>query len=173
MKIIDKLSESVRGELKFDIIDNRTNEIVDSFDDHNVVVFDSGKILIKRLYEDLSDYRVRVVKLGTDTGSGTEDNPETESRENVASDMDVLYTITEMSVDYSGDFETSYNIFINGQDVMEEYPEEDSVGFTSLGLFSQNDILFSFRRFPVRTITENFSVNIIWKIYYDFENFEE
>ena len=28
MKIIDKLSESVRGELKFDIIDNRTNTSV-------------------------------------------------------------------------------------------------------------------------------------------------
>ena len=72
-----------------------------------------------------------------------------------------------MTVDYTSPLATSYNVFLDGQNIMNNYPNENSIAFTSIGLLSANELLFAFRRFPERTITENFNINIIWKIYFD------
>lgn len=168
MKFKEELEDiRPKGNVTMTITDKRDGSIVDTFEDHNIVVLDARKILIKLIYEGLTNYYVNVAKIGSDVGDGNEDDPEEPDENVVASDMNVLYTITdEISVSYSGDLLTVYNIFISGEDVMDQYPGEDSVFFTSIGLFSDNDILFSYRRFPARTITENFNVNIIWEIFY-------
>lgn len=170
IRIQDEIMSYIKGDLYFEVVDKNTNEVVDDFHDHNVVVYDSGKILIKLIYEGLNDYFVRVAKIGDDVGDGDENDPQPQSRENTLDDLNEIYSTSNMTIDYLDEWSITYNIFISGEDVMQQYPEEDSVGFTSIGLVSNNDILFSFRRFPVRTITENFNVNIIWKIYYEPKN---
>lgn len=168
-----KMNESLtlpvpKGDLEFQIIDKRTGEIVDSFKDHNIVVKDSRRILIKRLYENLSQWEVARVKIGEDVGSGDMSDPEMPTEDTTAEDMMVLYDTEDgMDINYLDEYRTSYNIFIPGQDVLDQHPGNESIQFTSLGLYARNGVLFSYRRFPARTLTVNFNVNVIWTIYYD------
>lgn len=157
-----------KGHLHFDLIDTRTNEIVDSFDDPNIVVNTSRDIIIKRLYENNDAFRVRDAKIGNEVGTGTENDPEAPTLDTVAADMSVIYEIDNIQdINYTDNLSLSYSIFINGFDVIDQYTGIDSIGFTSIGLFAQNGLAFSYRRFPVRTITENININVIWTIYYE------
>lgn len=169
MELNDTISNSrIKGSLSIMTTDKRTGEILDHYADSNVVVLDHRKIFVKLINQGLENYRVNRYKIGDDVGSGTESDPEPADETFTAVDQNVLYNTTEgIQVSHSGDLLTIYNIFINGEDVMEEHPTEDSISFTSIGLYSNNEILFSYKRFPARTITSTLNINILWRIYYE------
>jgi hypothetical protein len=82
--------------------------------------------------------------------------------------MNVLYELDDdVTINYVDNLTISYSIFLSGVTIMDQYPGETSIGFTSIGLFAQNGLAFSYRRFPVRTITENLNISVIWTIYFE------
>ena len=167
MKVLDELRDKVKGRLSFDIIDNRTGEVVESYEENNVVVLTSREIIIKRIFDDNNSFKVERFKIGDDTGNGTSDDPEPADETITANDMSVLYSQDGITLNTNNSLKTIINVFISGDSVLEQFPDQDTIQFTSFGLFSLNDTLFSYRRVPALTITENFSINISWEIFFE------
>lgn len=162
--------ETMLGSVKIIETDARTGEILHVEEDHNVVVKTSRNSLIKRIAEDNNLSRIGRVMIGDDVGNGTFDDPQPPTINTTTSDMNVVYSTTSgITVTYPSALSISFAIFLSGQQVMLEHPGEDSVGFTSIGLFSldaENPLAFSYRRFPLRSITENINISILWNLYY-------
>ena len=157
--------------------DATTGEVLRVDEDHNIVVRTSRNALIRRIAEDQNLYRIRRVIIGNDVGNGTFDDPEPPTLNTTYSDMSPVYDTgsqeNQITVTYPSPLSISFAIFLSGQQVMQEHPGEDSVGFTSIGLFSMgNDQTtgvpnaFAYRRFPLRSITENINISILWNLFY-------
>lgn len=163
-------SDRPKGHIQFVYTDAQTGEVLGTDEESNIVVNEHRKIVINRIYENKNDYRVRRVKIGDDVGTGTDNDPELPTKETSGTDMNVIFeTVDNIEINYPDEERISFNIFFNGETIMNDYPDSDQIGFTSIGLFSLNDWCFSYRRFPSRTITENININIIWTIYYEDE----
>lgn len=157
--------------------DATTGEVLRVDEDHNIVVKTSRNALIRRIAEDQNLYKIRRVIIGSDVGNGTFDDPEPPTLSTTYSDMIPVYDTgsqeNQITITYPTPLSISFAIFLSGQQVMQEHPGEDSVGFTSIGLFSMgNDQTtgvpnaFAYRRFPLRSITENINISILWNLYY-------
>lgn len=169
MRITDNINDQkLRGDVEIISTDKRDGSIVAHRKDSNVVVLESKQILIKLLFEGLNDYLVNTVLVGDDFGNGTSDSPEPPDETYTKSDMNVRYEVeTEtLSVNYSDSLTTVYNIFINGENVIENNPGDNSIIMTSMALATSSDLIFAYRRFEGITITENINTSVIWQIYY-------
>ena len=164
------LPKTTRGDIVYQELDANTGQVLREIHEPNLVVDTHMDIFMARIYEDNPDYRVRKARIGSDVGSGFKQDPELPTKETVAGDMNVLYeTENNVSVDYPNTRTITYNIFLNGEDIMNNFPGEDSIEFTSMALVTMNDHAFSYRRFPSRTITEAININIMWTLYFDGE----
>lgn len=161
------VSPKLNGDIRYIELDAKTGDVLSSYHEHNVVVDTHMDIIIARLYEDNPEYKVTKARIGTDVGTGTNVDPELPTTLTTAEDQEVIYETTEnVSVDYGSPRSITYNIFLNGETIMNLFPQEESIGFNSLSLTTQNDIVFSYRRFPERSITEATNINILWTLYY-------
>jgi hypothetical protein len=162
------LSPKLRGDIIYIESDAQTNETISEYHEKNVVVDTHMDIIIARLYEDNPDYKVTKARIGTDVGSGTTVDPELPTTDTTADDQTVIYETTEnVTIDYPSSRSITYNIFLNGETIMNMYPGEESISFNSLALVTTNNMAFSYRRFPERSITESTNINILWTLHYD------
>lgn len=160
-------SLSIRGDIIYREIDASTNEIIKEYKEHNIVVDTHMDIIIARLYDDSPDYRVTKARIGTDVGSGTSVDPELPTKDTTADDQDVIYETTDnITIDYPSSRAITYNIFLDGETIMNDFPDDESIGFNSVALVTSNDMAFSYRRFPERSITEDTNINILWTLHY-------
>jgi hypothetical protein len=180
-KIPDNLTfirqeDNLRGSLRIEFLDARTGRLLDVEEDHNVVVRTSRNSLIRRIAEPNDNKLIRRIKLGDDVGNGAFDDPQPPTINTTTDDMSVVYDsegeLPGLTITYPTDLSIAFGIFLNGQQVMQYVrqngndPFAESTGFTSIGLFSLDNVTFAYRRFPMRSITENININILWTLYY-------
>jgi hypothetical protein len=180
-KIPDNLTfirqeDNLRGSLRIEFLDARTGRLLDVEEDHNVVVRTSRDSLIRRIAERNDNKLIRRIKLGDDIGTGAFDDPQPPTIFTTTDDMSVVYDsqgeLPGLTITYPSDLSVAFGIFLNGQQVMQYVRQEgddplaESTGFTSIGLFSLDGVAFAYRRFPMRSITENININILWTLYY-------
>ena len=166
MKLTDNLDGKIHGRLSIKSIDNNTGNIIDSFEDPNVIVLDAKQIVIQSISRSTNTYYLDRIKIGDDVGTGTPDVPETAVETYDENTMSIIYSGgTPLTVGYSGNSVT-FNITINGADVMTGYPAETSKVINSAALHSVAGDVFAYRRFPQKSISNVIDLSIAWTIYY-------
>lgn len=157
----------VKGTLKMVFTDTRTNEVVDTFEDNNVVL-KQGKSAILRSFTTLNsnDYQVRTIRIGTDIGGGTVLEPEMPTDLYTENDQEILFEVPneEFFIEYPDDESVRFLATINGSTIMSAFPSQPNVIYTSAALINQSNEAMAYRRFGARTISAYISVDITWTI---------
>lgn len=167
MHITDKIDNSLKGYLKFEIVDAKTNEVLDTFDEQQVVVLDSREALITGISNPSLQNVITNIKLGDDVGTGTEDVPEPADESYDETTMDIVFAAPyDLSLSTPSAFSISYAVTIIGADVMALYPAETSKIFTSAALHTNNNKVFSYKRFTKKSISSLVNINIQWVLTY-------
>lgn len=170
MKINDKFQNTMHGDFDMKLINNQSGELIDEIHEPNVIVQNAYYEQLDLL--DNNNEYIYKVKLGDDVGNGTISEPEQPTLNTTASEQNIVLPVGDVSditvqrsIDYT-DYSLTTFTLISGTDVLET-TGEDSIEFTSAGLYMSNDGLFAYRRFPVRSISSVVDVSITWTIYYN------
>lgn len=159
---------SVVGDFKMTLRNTLTGEVVDTFEEKNIVV-DQGKDFLLRAFtvKDTNDFVVNTIKIGSDVGvGGTVLVPTLPTETTTEANQTVLYTIPtdEFFITYPAPKQVNFFATINGAAVMALYPTQPNVVYTSAGLYLLNDKVFAYKRFAGRTISNILSIDISWTI---------
>lgn len=99
------------------------------------------------------------------TGTASPDNPEPPKESYTSSTMDVVFDAPyTLSVTYPDPLTATFSVTIIGADVLAGYPLENFKVITSAALHTNNTNLFSYKRFPQRSISELLDLAISWSI---------
>lgn len=111
--------------------------------------------------------RLDTLVLGDDFGNPNEwsiFNPEPPNRSFTAADQNATYTIPEVTFEFPSDEALRCSVLIDGTETMNnDFPEEIEYHYTSMTLRFNNGTVFSFKRFPIRSISRNVQVFIDWR----------
>lgn len=163
--------DGMRGEIEIKHRDILTGEIVDDvFADHNVILSQGKRMMIEAFTSPINSGNVvTTIKIGKDVGTGTILNPQPPSEFMTEAALDEVYATPpeEFFVTYPSDTSVRFLATINGGRVMEAYPGQPNVIYTSAMIASDNGRGFAYRRFPARTISSLISVEISWTIHFN------
>lgn len=167
MNIKDKIDNELIGHLQFDIVDAKTDEVLDTFSEKQIIVLDAREALISGISDPSTGTTISSIKLGDDVGTGTIDNPQPALNTYDETTMNVIfdapYTLIRTN---PTPISVSYAVTIIGVDVMALYPGDTSKIFTSAALHTGNGNVFSYKRFPKKSISELVNINIQWTLSY-------
>lgn len=169
----DKQMGGIVGILTINSIDKKTGEVVDSFSDRNVVTLSGMGWMWKRLSQKdgSSPFRFHHFTLGDDTGEseGGDWNEFFPKPADASYDKSFQDIVHEDSPDnlvdsYPTDNKLQLSSLLDGQAILDnEFPNETEVPYNSVTLRFANNEVFSYKRFPVRTITRLLDIQIIWE----------
>lgn len=160
---ISETSNLPTGRLSFRIINRETGEVVDQFDDKNVLVVDSRTSITRAIAGNTLGV-IRFLKIGNDVGSGTIYEPEPAHESYDENVMNVLFESQNLTVGYPDPRTVAFNVLVRGTDVLRQHPGLTDVKFTSAALHTADGNVFSYKRFPVRTISDVLDLSIVWTI---------
>lgn len=167
MKAKDTLYEGAKGFLTLEIVNRLTGEVVDRHSDSNVLVIDSKQAMARSIAGNQLGV-ITDLKIGDDIGSGTLDNPEAPNDGYDETTMDVVYEFPgDLVVGYPNSSSVNFSATISGEDVMDNYPNEVSIVFTSAALHTNSGDVFSYKRFEQKSISELLDISIVWEIQFD------
>lgn len=162
-----KENVGIIGTYKEVVRDNKTGKIIDVFEKRNIVL-DQG---ISSIWQAMSSANtnslvLETIKLGDDVGTGNVTSPEQPSPTYTEANQNVIYSIPVGDVIISYPTSSSVQFFanVNGSVVMQSYPTEPNVVYTSAALYSNVGNAFSYKRFTGRTISSDISVDISWTL---------
>lgn len=173
-------NHSIIGEVTIVTRDKTTGEVVDSFGPHRNKVTDAG---VAGLWTRASTvdagnaYRLDTIHLGSDFGdpaSWSIFNPEPAQRTFTSTDQAVVWTIpsADMSFEFPTDPAMRARVLIDGQTLMDDnFPSEVNLTYSSMTLRFANGTVLSYKRFPIRSISREVDVEIVWTI--TLENSED
>lgn len=147
--------------------DIKTGEVIETFKEDNIVVDDGLDFIVTRLSTENTDSLIlSSIKLGDDTGTGSVINPEMPTATYNSSNQNVIYEVpnAEISIDNPEPGALRFFATVNGATVMESFPNDPNVVYTSATLRTVSDSVFSYKRFAGRTISALVSVDISWTI---------
>ena len=157
----------MKGTLKMVFRSNETGEVLDVFEDNNVVL-NQGKGEILRAFNTLNnnDHKIKSIYIGNDFGSGTLLAPQEPTNLFTEANQTVVYEVpsNEFFIDYPTSTSVRYLATINGANVMAQYPTQPNVVYTSATLRTQANKAIAYRRFGARTISSLISVDVIWTL---------
>lgn len=81
-----------KGDIRMEFTDATTGDVLDIYEENNIVVDQARECIIARLFENQNSYRVRFCKIGNDVGVGTENDPEEPTRETTLGDMSSFWS---------------------------------------------------------------------------------
>jgi hypothetical protein len=159
---------NIKGELKIVTKSNETGEILDVFEDHNVILTTGKEEILKAMTVlDTNIHRVKTLKIGNDVGAtGTVLAPDDATADLTALDLAELYEVPDSAffITYPSVNSVRFNASLNGVDVMANYPALPNIVYTSAMLETFGGVGVAYRRFPGRTISSLISVDITWTI---------
>lgn len=156
-----------KGVLTIESRDSRTGELVDSSKQDNVLVLHSRRAIVRGITGNPLG-TIDKLLIGDDYGNGTPSNPEPANETYDRTTMSILYTYPdELVLGYASETKAMFSATLSGKDIMEEHPNEDSVYFTSAALHTKDGEVFSYIRFPQKSISTVLDITIIWEIGYD------
>lgn len=147
-----------------------TGEIVDTFEQHNVITDTTYNLLTRLVSGDIEiGDPVEYLSIGTDVGSGNTVTPEQPSSDITMADHTQIYTVPEADFlhRYPDSKSVEFYATIIGTDVMALFPGQSSIVYNSAALVTRNGNAFSYKRFSGRTISELLSVEVSWVIRFE------
>ena len=159
-------SFNVNGTLEMVTRNKETDEVVDSFKDHNVITLVGKEELLQLLATPGTTPGIRSITIGSDTGSGTVMNPEMANETMTGADQDVIYQSEsdEWTVSFPTQNSVRFLAAMDGEKIMTAYPDVPNVVYNSATLRFGSDEVFAYRRFAPRTISPLVYVDIIWTV---------
>lgn len=172
------MSTYIRGILSLKIIDSQTNEIIDQYGPSQNMVVDVGiETMWKRLIEEdvTNQYQLDSIFLGDDKGVGPSwslFNPEPAGRTFTSATQGNPIRLTSSSYTTPLEDVMKVSSTIIGQTFMDDnFPAQVEYNFTSMTLRFKNGETFSYKRFPIRSITRFTNIKVDWR--FKIENFED
>lgn len=145
-------------------------DIVGHFKDHNVILNQGKRMMIEAFSTPVNGGNViSTIKVGKDVGNGDILNPQEPTASLTEAALDEVYETPteEFFVTYPTNNSVRFLATINGSRVMDQYPGQANVIYTSAMIAGGNGRGFAYRRFPARTISALISVEISWTISFD------
>ena len=160
----------VNGHLTMITKNRETGEIIDEFSEDNVITVFGFSELLSRFNKPTADTSISgsylyTIKLGDDVGTGTLLVPEDANESLLSVDQSVVYTVpnTDMVLTYLSSKEFKYSTVLNGQTILDTYyPTDIEMRYTSATMRLFNDGSFSYKRFPVRSLSRLVDIDITW-----------
>jgi hypothetical protein len=160
-------SIKLSGDIQIITKDKETGEIVETFEEKNLVVSVGLDQILKSITtKDTNAFVIETISIGDDVGSGTVMNPEQPSTSYTKNNQSVVYSAPNDLFTISRPTETSVQLYatFDGERVMESYPDSPNIIYTSATIRTVGDEVISYKRFPARTISRLISVDIIWTL---------
>lgn len=174
MKAIDIPRFEFKGFFGFDRINTITGEVLDSYEDHNVIVLDAKSAIIRAISQPTVASTINKIKLGNDIGTGTNvtaKNPEPAQQTYDETTMSVVFDAPYvLNVGFDSPTSVTFNVTIVGKDVMAQYPNDSSKTITSAALHTgipsgaSTGKVFAYKRFTQTSISSVVDLNIKWAI---------
>lgn len=151
-----------------------TGDILHEYTDKNVITEQGINTLYFRMVMDDDDNTMKFsrFKLGIDYGLEEDANPEWSvlapkpaEKGYTSLNQFVVYDVPEhdMAFDYPDDNTFQASTLLDGKFILDSYfPEEVDMRYTSATLRFFNETTFSYKRFPVRSLSRLIDVQIIW-----------
>lgn len=160
----------IQGKLKITTTDIETGEVIDVYGFDKNMVVDSGvdTMWLRAATDDVSEqYRLDTIHLGDDYGSDTLwgiFNPEPPSRGFTSANQNVTHVLQSVQFDFPTDEFLRVTASVSGTELMNTYfPAEIDYRFTSATLRFNNGSVFSYKRFPIRSISRAVNVEFDWR----------
>lgn len=163
----NKSTFGIRGVYREVVRDIETGEVIDIYEDDNLVLDGALNYLIRAIGQSgFAASPVSELKLGDDVGTGTLVQPDDPTGDLTGLDQSVVYSIPsgEFFTEYPQTNQVRFFATVNGATVMANYPNEPNVVYTSAVLYQTNGDAFSYKRFSGRTISNLISIDISWTI---------
>lgn len=164
------MTSRINGEIKIITRDKGTGSVIDVYDYCSNHVVDEGVVAMWQrgsATDPNEQVRLDTIKLGDDFGDTSRwsvFNPEPPSRGFTKTNQNVTYTIPSVDYTFPTDVIMKVAATIDGKSMMDaNFPDKVVYNFTSATLRFSNDIVFSFKRFPVRSISREVTVEIDWR----------
>lgn len=162
-----KPNNVLEGYFKIERVLHDTGESLDSYEDHNVIVTSAQSAIIRAIAEPTANSTISKIKLGDDVGTGTVTNPQPAQSSYDSTTMSVVFDAPyTLNIGFNNSITVTFNTTIVGADVMALYPSASSKYFTSAALHTGNGNVFSYKRFPQKSISSVVDINITWSIHY-------
>lgn len=164
-----KNKAKIKGHLK--IIERPINEPesegIVTFDEDNVVTDAGFSTFFQRITSSSGGSYLYNIILGDDVGTGDVFTPEPAESSYTSANQNNVYEIPNADIVFT--YPTANVIrmetTLNGDYIMNTfYPAETDLQYTSATTRYQDASVFSYKRFPVRSISRLVSIQIIWTI---------
>lgn len=169
-----KLSEqsNMKGHLTMTEIYKPTGERNVVFDEDNVITIEGFSEVMKRITYttsngDISGSYIHNIVLGDDVGSGTLFEPEDANNLLTAGSQSTVYTIPneDINFNYLNSQTLEMGVVLNGTEILNaNFPQEVDMRYTSATVRFYNGKCYSYKRFPVRSLSRLVDIEIIWRI---------
>lgn len=138
--------------------------IIDGVEENNTITNGGLEILTGNQLACDPDNILHNIVMGRDIGTGTNLEPQAASRGLTSADQTVVYEIPhgDISISQSG---TSiiFEVELDGSDIFDGIPETNHI-YTSATLRTAGGATVAYKRFRIRTLTEQTTLNIKWEI---------
>ena len=158
---------TVTGDLEMIFRDVESGEIVDHFEDRNVILLEGKSRLLGYLQQTPTEAtHIDKIVLGSDVGNGTVMQPEMANENLTSADQIVLYETKPHEFSSGSPTQNSVRFVaaLSGETIMSEHPTVPNVVYNSATLRFADGSTFAYRRFAPRTISNLVYVDIIWTI---------
>lgn len=160
----------VTGHLKMVTRDKTSNQVIDEYSEDNVITLFGFSSLLKRFNKatddpEISGSYLNTIMLGDDVGSGTLLVPEPANENLLSLDQNVVYEVdtADLTLTYNSSKQFEYTTILDGSFILDTYfPSEIEMRYTSATMRMANLGTFSYKRFPVRSLSRLVDIEITW-----------
>lgn len=158
----------VKGHLEMTVRSKGTGEVIDQYSEDNVItVFGFSQLTTRFTRDDetTGGMYLETFHLGDDTGTGTLLNPEPENEDLLAQNQNVVYVVPVEDIVrvHNSSKEFVYNTVLDGNQIMNSlFPDEIEMRYCSATMRMANGAVFSYKRFPVRSLSRYVDIDITW-----------
>lgn len=144
-----------------------TGQVIDGFDDRNVITFQGTSTILNRITTPSGGSYVTHIALGDDVGNGTILQPEQATESLSGGSQAIVYEVpvNDITITYPNTYTFTMGTVLNGTDILDSnFPDEIDLRFTSATIRFNNGDVLSYKRFPVRSLSRLVDIEITWTI---------
>lgn len=167
-------AQPIQGVIEIREICKETGEILSTYSDENVIThLGMNTLWLRSVYEDLdTNMKLKNFHLGIDYGAEEGDggtwtqlDPKPAEKGYTSDNQFVVYAVpeTDMVIQYPDANKVQYGTLLDGKYILDTFfPGDVDMRYSSATLRFENDTTFSYKRFPVRSLSRLIDVQIIW-----------
>lgn len=160
------------GHLTMTEINKETGERTVVFDEDNVITLQGFSEIMKRITfptdnTEIEGSYIYNIVLGDDIGTGTVFEPQAATSSLTETSQSVVYSIPreDINFNYVNSQTLELGTVLDGTAILNaNFPTEVDMRYTSATVRYQNGKVFSYKRFPVRSLSRLVDIEIVWRI---------